>query len=136
MHATNAKFILGFIRFYVPCSSTLIMEEYKTLSCVHGYHEYQMAVVEKEFWCERERPRNPRDPYAVVVKKDGIHSAIAYSKFQKCSMLLIIHVKKFHVLNFCCLAEPRNFFTIKTFANYGILAIYPFTNIKICSSYL
>ena len=24
------------------------------------------------FWCERERPQNPMDPYAVVVKKDGI----------------------------------------------------------------
>ena len=46
--------------------------------------------------------------------------AKASSKFQKCSKLLIIHVKKFHVFNFRCLAESRNFFTIETFANYGM----------------
>ena len=57
------------------------MEEYKTLSCVQGYHEYQRVWMAhsgwrqcqgEEFWCERERPQNPMDPYAVVVKKDGI----------------------------------------------------------------
>ena len=37
-------------------------------------------------------------------------------------MLLIIDVKKFHVLNFCCLAKPQNFFTIETFTNYGMYA--------------
>ena len=53
------------------------------LSCVHGYHEYQrvcqsgwrarrMTAVGEELWCERERPQNPMDPYAVVVKKDDI----------------------------------------------------------------
>ena len=45
------------------------------LSCVRGYHEYQriwMAAVGEELWCERERPQNPMDPYAVVVTKDGI----------------------------------------------------------------
>ena len=55
------------------------------LSCACGYHEYQrvwmarlgwrpssMAEVGEELWCERERPQNPLDPYAVVVKKDGI----------------------------------------------------------------
>ena len=68
-----------------------------------------MAAVGEELRCKTERPQNPRDPYAVVVKKDGIHSAIARSKFRKCSMLLIIHVKKFHVFNYCCLAEPQNF---------------------------
>ena len=31
-----------------------------------------MATVEEELRCERERPQNPTDPYAVVVKKDGI----------------------------------------------------------------
>ena len=31
-----------------------------------------MAAVGEEFWCERERLRNPTDPYVVVVKKDGI----------------------------------------------------------------
>ena len=31
-----------------------------------------MAAMGEEFQCERERPRNPTDPYAVVVKKDGI----------------------------------------------------------------
>ena len=47
------------------------MEEYKTLSCVHGYHEYQrvwMAALGEELQCKRERPQNPTDPYAVVVK--------------------------------------------------------------------
>ena len=45
------------------------------LSCVRRYHENQrvwMAEVGEELRCERERPRNPMDPYAVVVKKDGI----------------------------------------------------------------
>ena len=27
--------------------------------------------------------------------------------------------EKVHVLNFCCLAKPQNFFTIENFANYG-----------------
>ena len=31
-----------------------------------------MAAVGEELWCERERPLNPMDPYAVVVRKDGI----------------------------------------------------------------
>ena len=34
-------------------------------------------------------------------------------------MLLIIHVKIFHVLNFYCLTEHQNFLN-ETFANYGI----------------
>ena len=80
MHTTNTtEFILGFIRFYVLCSSTLIMEEYD--SCVRGYNEYQrvwMVAVGKELWRERERSRNPMDPYAVVVKKDG-----SYHSWQK-----------------------------------------------------
>ena len=73
-----------------------------------------MVAVGEELLCERERPQNPMDPYAVVVKKDGI----TVSK----SMLLIIRrCKKLHVLNFRCLAELRNFFTIRTFANYSIM---------------
>ena len=36
--------------------------------CARGW----MAAVGEELWCERERPQNPMDPYAVVVKKDGI----------------------------------------------------------------
>ena len=75
MHTTNTtEFIFGFIRFYVPCSSTLIMEEYKTLSCVHGYHEYQSLDGGSggRTSVRRERPRNPTDLYAVVVKEDGI----------------------------------------------------------------
>ena len=31
-----------------------------------------MVAVGEEFQCERERSRNPTNPYAVVVKKDGI----------------------------------------------------------------
>ena len=45
------------------------------LSCVRGYHEYQrvwMAAVGEELHFERETRRNPRYPYAIVVKKDGI----------------------------------------------------------------
>ena len=65
------------------------MGEYETLTCVRGYHEYQRVwighsgwrpssmvaawvAVREELWCERERPQNPTDPYAVVVKKNGI----------------------------------------------------------------
>ena len=51
------------------------MEEYEILNCVRGYHEYQRiwtATMGEELRCERERPQNPRDPYAIVVKKDGI----------------------------------------------------------------
>ena len=80
------------------------MEEYETLSCVCEHHECQrvwMTAVGEELRCKRERPQNPRDPYVVVVKKDGITVGhLPHGKFQKCSMLLIIHVKKFHVLNF------------------------------------
>ena len=53
----------------------LITEEYETLSCVSGYHVYQIvwtAGVQEELRRERETPRIPRDPYAVVLKKDGI----------------------------------------------------------------
>ena len=32
--------------------------------------------------------------------------------------MLIIHKKKFHVFNFCCLTEQQGFITITTFANY------------------
>ena len=46
--------------------------------------------------------------------------AKAHGKFRKCSLLLIIHVKKNHVLNFRCLAESQNFFTIETFENYVV----------------
>ena len=49
------------------------------------------------------------DSYAVVVKKDGTYVsqlAKAHGKFRKCSMSLIIHMEKFHILNFRCLAEP------------------------------
>ena len=51
------------------------------LSCVCGYHEYQRVWMVRSGWrpavgeelrCERERPQNPADPYAVVVKEDGI----------------------------------------------------------------
>ena len=82
MHTTNTT---EFIRFHVPCSSTLIMEEYEILtvaSCVHGYHEHQRVFiwcardgrsqVGEELRCKMERPQNPMDLYAVVVKKDGI----------------------------------------------------------------
>ena len=31
-----------------------------------------MEAVGEELRCERERPQNPTDSYAVVVKKDGI----------------------------------------------------------------
>ena len=34
-HTTNTT------GFYYILRSYLIMEEYKTLSCVHGYHDYQ-----------------------------------------------------------------------------------------------
>ena len=74
-HTTNTiEVILGFIRFYVPCSSALMMEEYETLSCVRRYHDYQrvwIAAVGEELWCERERPENPTDPNVIVIKKDG-----------------------------------------------------------------
>ena len=89
------------------------------LSCVCGYHEYQrvlmarlgwrpssVAAVGEELWCERERLQNPTDPCAVVVKKNSITVGKSTQKFRKCSMLLIIHVKKTHVLTFLCLAKP------------------------------
>lgn len=41
-----------------------------------------------------------------MLKKMVSQLAKARGKFQKRSMLLIIHVKKFHALNFGCLAEP------------------------------
>ena len=51
------------------------MDEYKTLSCVRGYHEYQRVwtvAVGEELRLKRETQQNPRYPYAIVVKKDGI----------------------------------------------------------------
>ena len=60
-----------------------LLEEYKTLSCVCGYHEYQRvwtAAVGEELCCKRETRQNPRDPYAVVVKKDGISQLAIYHK--------------------------------------------------------
>ena len=45
------------------------------LNCVPGYHEYQRVwtvALGGKLCCKREMPRNPRDPYAVVVKKEGI----------------------------------------------------------------
>ena len=41
-------------------------------------------------------------------------------KYRKYSMLSMTHVKKFHVFNFCCLTEHKNFITIETFANCSI----------------
>ena len=76
MHTTNTtKFILGFYQILRSVLEYLIMEEYETLSCVRGYHEYQIvwtAAVGEELRSERETPPNLRDPYAVIVKKDGI----------------------------------------------------------------
>ena len=63
------------------------MEEYETLSCVYGYHEYQrvwMVAVGEELCCERETPQNPRDSYAIVVKKDGITVGHYHIGFQGC----------------------------------------------------
>ena len=79
------------------------MNQYETLSCVHGYHEYHrvwIAAVGEELWCVRERPQNPTDPNAVIVKKDGITVNKAYGKFLKCLMLLIIDKKNFMCLIF------------------------------------
>ena len=50
------------------------MVEYKTLNCVCGYHEYISldGGNGEDLQSERERLQNPMDPYAVVVKKDGV----------------------------------------------------------------
>ena len=38
-----------------------------------GWWPSSMVAVGEELWCEREKPRNPTDSYAVVVaKKDSI----------------------------------------------------------------
>ena len=62
-------------------------------SSVRGYHEYQRiwtATVGEELQCEKERPRNPRDLYAVVVKKDDIIVGHLPRKISKiCSLFLM-----------------------------------------------
>ena len=76
------------------------MEEYETLSCVRGYHEYHKSVdsalgmaaeldggssgeVWEELRCGRERPRNPTDPYAVAIKRMVSQLAKARGKFRR-----------------------------------------------------
>ena len=74
------------------------MEEYETVSCVHGYHEYQgvwMAAVGEELCCKREMRRNLRDPYAVVVKKDGITVGHLPSKISRICSLFLMRGGKF-----------------------------------------
>ena len=92
MHTTNTttEFILGFVRFYILCSGTLIMEEYETLSCACGYHEYQRVWMERSGWQQWGKNFSVKGKghkiqwipsYAVVVKKDGITVGKAHSKF-------------------------------------------------------
>ena len=58
------------------------------------------AAVEEELRCGKETPRNPRDLYAVVVKKDGITVGhLPHNISRICSLFLMRG-------NFCCLAEP------------------------------
>ena len=54
-------------------------------------------------------------------KEDGITVGNLPHKISRICSLFLISGGNFHVFNFCCLAEPRNFFTIETFANYGSL---------------
>lgn len=70
------------------------MEEYEILSCVRGYHEYHRiwtTTMGEELQWERERPRNPRDPYAVVVKKNGIVVGHLPRKISKICSLFLMH---------------------------------------------
>ena len=74
------------------------MEEYETLSCVHGFHEYQRVwtvAVGEELCCKKETPRNPRDPYAVVVKKDGITVGHLPCKISRICSLFLMRGGKF-----------------------------------------
>ena len=71
------------------------MEEYETLSCVRGYQEYQrvwMAAVGEILCCERETSRNP---YAVVVKKDGITVGHLPHKISRMYSLFLIRGENF-----------------------------------------
>ena len=68
------------------------------LSCVRGYHEYQrvwMAAVGEELHFERETRRNPRYPYAIVVKKDGITVGHLPHKISRICSLFLIRGGKF-----------------------------------------
>ena len=88
------------------------MEEYETLICVRGCHEYQRVWIQQ--WRENfavKGPQNPMDPYAVVVKKDGITlGKKAHGKFRECSMLLIIDVKNFICLIFTVWLNHKTFY--------------------------
>ena len=89
------------------------MEEYETLSCVCGYHEYQsvwMVAVGEDLRCERERPQNPTDPYVVALRRMESQLANAHGEFRKCSMLLIIHVKIFMYLIFIVWLNCETFY--------------------------
>ena len=69
------------------------MEEYETLSCVCGYHEYQRvwtAAMGEILRLEKEMRRNPRYPYPIVVKKDGITVGhLPHNISRICSLFLI-----------------------------------------------
>ena len=76
------------------------MEEYKTLICVRGYHEYQRvwtAAVGEEFpvLFKRETRQNPRYLYAIVVKKDDITVGHLPHKISKICSLFLIRGRKF-----------------------------------------
>ena len=62
-------------------------------------------AVGEEHRCERKRPQNPMDPYAVVVKKDGITVGKSMWSVPKMFNIVNNRCEKIHVLNFCCLAE-------------------------------
>ena len=74
------------------------MKEYETLSCVRGYHEYQRVwtvAVGKELYFKREMRQNPRYPYAIVVKKDGITVGHLPRKISRICSLFLIRGGKF-----------------------------------------
>ena len=75
--------------------------------------------MEEEFHYKSETTQNSRDPYGVVVKKDGITVDHLPHKISRMCLLFLMRGGNFSCANFCCLAEPQNFFTIETFANYG-----------------
>ena len=68
-------------------------EEFKTDSSVRSYHAYQgnwTPIIDEQLNCEREREdENPRDRYAVAIKRSGnIVGHVPHNISTLCSLFL------------------------------------------------
>ena len=63
---------------YMHVKAFVMVEECETDSCIRGYHVYQdrwLPIIGERLECKSESG-NPRDPYAVAVRKGGPRAQI------------------------------------------------------------